>query len=149
VTAYRPPPVRHWRSYGDDKLPTGAEALSEPFSDRCGKVQMVNEAHARWRDRASDAQRGAAQRAMLIRDIVAKMRHDSCGGRAGQVELITGQAGAEDRAPRVTETHSQQRVTMARPYDPDRTESRRLQPLMGKSPTPSASPLCQRLACEP
>ena len=58
----RAPPTRHWRSYGDDKLPTGAEALDEPFSafpswflritcDRCGKLQIVNEAHAAWRDR--------------------------------------------------------------------------------------------------
>ena len=49
----RNPPVRHWRSYGKDQLPTPAEALLEPFSafpswfmriecDRCGKVQMVN-----------------------------------------------------------------------------------------------------------
>jgi hypothetical protein len=25
-------PARHWRSYGDDKLPTGTEALGEPFA---------------------------------------------------------------------------------------------------------------------
>ncbi len=55
--------VRHWRSYGDHKLPTGAEALNEPFSvfpswflritcDRCGKVQFIAEVYAgRWRDR--------------------------------------------------------------------------------------------------
>ena len=70
----RPIPTRHWRSYGDDPLPTGEEALGEPFSafpswfrriecDRCGKVQMVNETHT-------------PQRAMLIRDIIARMRHD-------------------------------------------------------------------------
>ena len=52
-------PARHWSSYGNDPLPTPAEALDEPFSafpswflriecDRCDKVQMVNEAHARW-----------------------------------------------------------------------------------------------------
>jgi hypothetical protein len=27
---------------------------------------------------------------MPIRDIVARMRHDGCGGRAGKVELLTG-----------------------------------------------------------
>jgi hypothetical protein len=32
VTGYRPPPVRHWRSYGDDKLPTSTEAMSKPFA---------------------------------------------------------------------------------------------------------------------
>ena len=57
----------HWRSYGDDKLPTGAEALAEPFAafpswfmriecDRCGKVRMVSEVHT-------------PQRAMPICDI--------------------------------------------------------------------------------
>ena len=53
----QPVPQRHWRSYGSDPLPTGAEALDEPFStfpswfmritcDRCGKDRMVNESHA-------------------------------------------------------------------------------------------------------
>jgi hypothetical protein len=43
----RPVPRRHWRSYGDDPLPTGREALNQPFNafpswfmritcDRCG-----------------------------------------------------------------------------------------------------------------
>jgi hypothetical protein len=103
VTA-RPVPRRHWRSYGDDKLPTGAEALDEPFAafpswflriecDRCGKTQMLNEAHM-------------PHRARLLRDIIAKMGHDGCGGRAAKVELITGirgrqqPAGASDRAAR-------------------------------------------------
>jgi hypothetical protein len=51
-----PIPVRHWRAYGDYPLPTGIEARDEPFAafpswflriecDRCGKVQMINEAH--------------------------------------------------------------------------------------------------------
>ena len=51
--------MRHWRSDGTEPLPSGAEAMGEPFSafpswflriecDRCGKVQMVNEAHAPW-----------------------------------------------------------------------------------------------------
>jgi hypothetical protein len=50
-----PVPRRYWRSYGDDPLPTGQEALGEPLAafpswflrlkcDRCGKVQMVNKA---------------------------------------------------------------------------------------------------------
>jgi hypothetical protein len=93
-----PVPQRHWRSYGDEPLPTGTEAMSEPFAafpswfmriecDRCGKVRMVNEVHT-------------PQRAMLIRDIVAKMRHDGCGGRAGKVELITGIEGASSRPVR-------------------------------------------------
>ena len=58
----RPIPKRHWRSYGDDMLPTGAEALDEPFAafpswfmritcDRCGKDRMLNEAHTQQRAR--------------------------------------------------------------------------------------------------
>jgi hypothetical protein len=53
----RAPPRRHWRSYGNDPLPSGAEALDEPFAafpswfmritcERCGKAQMVNKAHS-------------------------------------------------------------------------------------------------------
>jgi hypothetical protein len=55
MTARRPVPKRHWRSYGDAPLPSGPEALDEPFSafpswfmcitcDRCGKDRMLNEA---------------------------------------------------------------------------------------------------------
>ena len=29
-----------------------------------------------------------------IRAIIARMRHDGCGGRAGKVELLTGVEGA-------------------------------------------------------
>jgi hypothetical protein len=88
----RPIPVRHWRSYGHEPLPTSREALDEPFSafpswfmritcDRCGKIQMVNETHTPQDD-------------MLIRDIIARLRHDGCGGRAGKVELLTGIEGS-------------------------------------------------------
>jgi hypothetical protein len=41
----------------------------------------------------------SAQRDMLIRDIIARM-HDSCGGRAGKVELLTGTEGASSRPVR-------------------------------------------------
>jgi hypothetical protein len=85
-------PARHWRSYGDEPLPTGREALDEPLAafpswfmritcDRCGKDRMVNEAHMKRSD-------------VPIRDIIARMRHDGCGGRAGKVELLTGIEGA-------------------------------------------------------
>jgi hypothetical protein len=92
-------PKRHWRSYGDEPLPSGKEALGEPFSafpswflriecDRCGKVRMVNEVHMK---------RGTT---MLIRDILDRMRHDGCGGRAGRAELLTGVEGASSRPVR-------------------------------------------------
>ena len=44
---------------------------------------MVNEVHMK---------RAAT---MLIRDILARMRHDGCGGRAAKVELLTGIEGAK------------------------------------------------------
>ena len=37
---------------------------------------------------------------MLIRDIIDRMRHDGCGGRAGKVELLTGIEGASSRPVR-------------------------------------------------
>jgi hypothetical protein len=94
----RPIPRRHWRSYGTDPLPTGTEALDEPFAafpswflritcDRCGQQRMFSETHS-------------AQGDMLIRDIIARMRHDGCGGRAGKVELLTGIEGASSRPVR-------------------------------------------------
>ena len=91
-------PTRHWRSYGNDPLPTGTEALDEPFNafpswflriecDRCGKMQLVNQAHQKWDT-------------MPIRDILGKMRHDGCGGRAGKAELITSIEAASSRPVR-------------------------------------------------
>jgi hypothetical protein len=95
----RPIPTRHWRSYGNDPLPTAAEAMNEPFRafpswfmritcDRCGKVQMFNETHAaRWRNRT-------------LRDILRIMRHDGCGGLTGKAELLTGIDGVSSRPVR-------------------------------------------------
>jgi hypothetical protein len=40
------------------------------------------------------------QRDMRLRDILAKMRHDGCGGRAGRVELVTGIDGVTSRPVR-------------------------------------------------
>jgi len=101
VTA-RAIPRRHWLSYGDDPLPTPTEALNEPFSafpswflrvecDRCGKPTMINEAHCTQRQR---------QRALPLRDFLARMRHDGCGGLAAKAELLTGIEGANSRPVR-------------------------------------------------
>ena len=84
--------MRHWRSYGNDPLPTGVEALDEPFSafpswflriecGRCGNAQMINQAHMRWDS-------------MPLRDVIARMRHD--GSVARQDERSCLQAS---RAP--------------------------------------------------
>jgi hypothetical protein len=91
-------PSRHWRSCGNDELPTPAEALAEPFSafpswflriecNRCSKTRMLSETHT-------------AQHAMPIRDMLARLRHHGCGGRAAKVELITGIEGASSRPVR-------------------------------------------------
>jgi hypothetical protein len=55
--------------------------------DRCGKDRMLNEAHMN-------------RSYMLVRDIIDRMRHDGCGGRAGKVELLTGIEGASSRPVR-------------------------------------------------
>ena len=55
--------------------------------DRCGQQRMFSETHS-------------AQGCMLIRDIIDRMRHDGCGGRAGKVELLTGIEGASSRPVR-------------------------------------------------
>ena len=44
-----------------------------------GKVSMLNEAHTTGR-----------RREMPLRDLLARMRHDGCGGIAGNAELLTG-----------------------------------------------------------
>ena len=94
----RPIPTRHWRTYGDYPLPTGAEALDEPFNafpswflritcDRCGKVQMVNQVHY-------------ARPTMLIREILAKgvsskWGYDDTGGTVGRVDSRPGERGCD------------------------------------------------------
>ena len=49
---------------------------------------MLNEVHT------------PSDRAMPIRDIIARMRHDGCGGRAGRAELLTGIEAASSRPVR-------------------------------------------------
>ena len=48
---------------------------------------MHNESHAGWRHRT-------------LRTILAKMRHDGCGGFAGKAELLTGIDGVSSRPVR-------------------------------------------------
>jgi hypothetical protein len=90
-------PQRQWHIDSDELLPTGRQALDEPFSaflswlmkvtrDRCGKERIFAEAHA------------ALQRDMLIRDILAKMRHDGCRGRPGRVEAAHRHRGRQQPA---------------------------------------------------
>ena len=92
-------PRRHWRSYGNAPLPTGEQALDEPLRafpswflritcDRCGKERLISETYLLHGD-------------MLIRDILNRMRHDGCGGRAGKAELLTGIAGSSRPVRRI------------------------------------------------
>jgi hypothetical protein len=96
-----PDPKRHSRSYGDEPLPTGREALDEPLAafpswfmritcDRCGKDCMLNEGHTPER-----------QRAMPIRDIIARMRPDGCGGRGREGGVADRHRGREQPARRI------------------------------------------------
>jgi hypothetical protein len=80
---------RHWRSYGDDTLPTPEEALAAPLSAFpswflrmecavCGRERYTNEVHLpQWHD-------------ATLREIVARIHHEGCGGRPKLVELVTG-----------------------------------------------------------
>jgi hypothetical protein len=93
-------PQRHWRSYGTEPLPTPAEALNEMFSafpswflriecDLCGKVTMINEAHA-----------ATKLRGRTLSEILARTRHDGCGGLPGKAALLTGIEGVSSRPVR-------------------------------------------------
>jgi hypothetical protein len=55
--------------------------------DRCGKDRMLNEAYTPQGD-------------MQLNYIIAKMRHDGCGGRSGRAELLTGVEGVSSRPVR-------------------------------------------------
>ena len=57
--------------------------------DRCGKIRMLDEAHA-----------CAALGRLLLRDLLARARHDGCGGRAAKAELLTGTEAASSRPVR-------------------------------------------------
>jgi hypothetical protein len=95
----RPVPRRHWRSYGNDLLRTGGQALDEPLRafpswflrivcERCGKERLISETHMPQGD-------------TLIRDILDRMRHDGCSGRAGRAELLTGIDGSSRPVRRI------------------------------------------------
>jgi hypothetical protein len=100
VAAPREIPQRHWRSYGADPLPSPTEALGQRFRafpswflriecDRCGKTTMLNEAHT-----------GQRRASLTLRVLIARMRHEGCGGGAGKVELLTGIDGVSSRPVR-------------------------------------------------
>jgi hypothetical protein len=89
---------RYWGS--SEQLPTPAETMDLPLRafpnwilritcERCFKDRMLSEASA-----------PARQRDMPLGVLIARARHDGCGGRAGRVELLTGIEGASSRPVR-------------------------------------------------
>jgi hypothetical protein len=66
-----------------------ASSRSWNATDRCGKDRLLAETHAPER-----------QRDMPIRVLLARARHDGCGGRPGRVELLTGIDGVFSRPAR-------------------------------------------------
>jgi hypothetical protein len=81
----RPIPVRHWRSYGTDPLPTGREAMDEPFRafpswflriecDRCGKERMLNEVHAPGASARHAAAPSASHCAAVLPNLNCRLR---------------------------------------------------------------------------
>jgi hypothetical protein len=78
---------QRWRPNGTRPLPSTEEALAQPFRafpgwflriecPGCGKLRMLNEAHA-----------APALRDMPLGDILALDRHEGCDGRAQKAEL--------------------------------------------------------------
>ena len=98
LMAVRKPPERYWRSYGTDPLPTAAEAMAEPFA---AFPVLDDEDHLRplWQGSLL-AETHFARRDLPLREIIQRMRHDGCGGRAGRVELATGIDGVTSRPVR-------------------------------------------------
>jgi hypothetical protein len=99
--AFRPPPERHWRSYGTEPLPTPAEALDQPLRafpswylriacQHCGQEVTRNEIHM------TEHQRG-----IVLRVLISRMRHEGCGGRAARAELLSGVEGSSRPARRI------------------------------------------------
>ena len=78
------PARRPWTSSSFSAFPSWFLRIE---CDRCGRLQMVNQAHMRWDN-------------LPIRDVLDRMRHDGCGGRAGRAELLTGIEGASSRPVR-------------------------------------------------
>jgi hypothetical protein len=87
-------PTRHWQSNGTEPLPSPTEALEQPMRafpswflrvecDRCGKAVMRNESRL-----------PGHQRGMVLRVLLHRMRHESCGGQAARAELLTDVDGA-------------------------------------------------------
>ncbi len=85
------------------KLRHGPATLGGSGRTAGGLPLVVHAHHLRPLRQGADGQRGEAhlkRSDMLIRDIIARMRHDGCGGKARKVELLTGIEDASSRPVR-------------------------------------------------
>jgi hypothetical protein len=89
-------------SYGDYLLPSRDEALAAPLRafrswllriecERCQRERYLAETHMTLEGFGDQR----------IGDLLARMRHDGCGGRPAFVELLTGIPGASRPVRRV------------------------------------------------
>jgi hypothetical protein len=97
-----PAMVMIWRCYGDDPLPSPAEALQAPLRafpswylriqcDRCGRERYLSERHVTLAGRGD----------MLVGELVEKkLRHEGCGGRPKLAELVTDIPGSSSGSVR-------------------------------------------------
>jgi hypothetical protein len=89
-------PPQHWLSYGDAPLPdrhgpgrpaTGVPVMVSPYGVRSLRPGALSE-RGPPDDRWSHGDR-------RIGDLIAKLVHEGCGGKAKYVELITGIPGSQ------------------------------------------------------
>ena len=105
MIARRPIPKRHWRSYDDAPLPTGAEALDEPRVQRVS-VMVSCASPANGAVGSGCSQRHMRHSAICCSATSSRRRAgDGCGGRAARWKLPTEGGGggggpSEDPADR-------------------------------------------------
>jgi hypothetical protein len=68
MTGFRPPPERHWRSYGTDPLPTPTEAMTEPMTSAAESGASIFKMMDQSRHRSMDTLRGYVRSADLSRE---------------------------------------------------------------------------------
>ena len=99
-----PPPgkprARVWRPYGTNPPPlrrggAGATPLGLPVVVSAHRVRPLR--HGAHAERSA---RHSGQRNLRLRDLLARARHEGCGGWAAKAELLTGTEGVSSRPVR-------------------------------------------------
>jgi hypothetical protein len=85
-----------WRCYGEHPLPSPAEALAAPLQAfpswylrmvcQCGQERFLSETHLSLAGRGDQC----------VAHVVARLRHERCGGSPATVELVTGIPGVSN-----------------------------------------------------